>query len=126
MTIGWQEQVRPGVALRELLTEATVALIAMDAERLEELARCCADLNQEVLETNDLAHAGAELQQSHQEMKLLQRVLFETRANLTVLSRLHVLRLREISNPSESTSPVREEVPLRWQGQEGSADYGDN
>lgn len=126
MATGWQEQVRPGVALRELLIEATAALIAMDAERLEELARCCVDLNQEVLKTGDVTHAGAELQRSNQEMKLLQRVLLETRANLTVLSRLHVLRLREMSTPPQRTSPARCDAAIGWQGVEGSADYGDN
>jgi len=126
MTIGWQEQIRPGAALRELLTEATIALIAMDADRLEELAQCCADLNQEVLETADFAHDGIELQQATQELKLLQRVLLETRANFTVLSRLHVLRLREISTPPKDGSFSRREAQLSWQGLEGSVDYGDN
>ena len=126
MTIGWQEQVRPGLALRELLTEATAALISMDAQRLEELAQCCVDLNQEVRETGDLADARAELQQATQEMKLLHRVLLETRANLTVLSRLHVLRLRERCGLAEDKAYLGSEARLRWQGLEGSVDYGDN
>lgn len=126
MTIGWQEQVRPGLALRELLTEATAALIAMDAQRLEELAQCCADLNQEAVDTGDLAHAGAELQQATQEMKLLHRVLLETRANLTVLSRLHVLRLRERCGLAEGEAYQGSEARLHWHGLEGRADYGDN
>ena len=126
MTIGWQEQVRPGLALRELLTEATAALISMDAQRLEELAQCCVDLNREARETGDLAHAGAELQQATQEMKLLHRVLLETRANLTVLSRLHVLRLHEHCGLAESETYQESQAWLRWQGMEGRTDYGDN
>lgn len=126
MTIGWQEQVRPGLALRELLTEATAALISMDAQRLEELAQCCADLNEEARETGDLADARAELQQATQEMKLLHRVLLETRANLTVLSRLHVLRLREGCGLAKGEANHGSEAPLRWQRQEGGVDYGDN
>jgi len=126
MTIGWQEQVRPGLVLRELLTEATAALISMDAQRLEELAQCCADLNQEARETGGLADARAELRQATQEMKLLHRVLLETRANLTVLSRLHVLRLREHCGLAESEAYHESEARLSWQGMEGRTDYGDN
>ncbi len=126
MTIGWQEQVRPGLALRELLTEATAALISMDAQRLEELAQCCADLNQEARETGDLTDARAELQRATQEMKLLHRVLLETRANLTVLSRLHVLRLRERCGLTDSEAYQGSEARLRWQGMERRTDYGDN
>jgi hypothetical protein len=48
MTFEWQEQLRPGAALQEIVQQATAALIVMDAERLEELARCCADLNRDI------------------------------------------------------------------------------
>jgi hypothetical protein len=126
MAIEWQEQVRPGVALCALLTEATAALIAMDACRLEELAQCCADLNREVQESGSVACAAAELQGAKAELSLLQRVLFESRANLTVLSRLHVLQLRERAVLSEGESVPRSESGMSWQGSEGRMDYGDN
>ena len=96
MSIGWQEQLRPGIALTRILQQATAALISMDAERLEELARCCADLNREIEETGETAEAAITLRNSENDMKLLGRVLYETRANLTVLSRLHIFRLREV------------------------------
>ena len=126
MAIDWQEQVRPGVALRALLTEATTALIAMDACRLEELAQCCADLNREVQESGSVAGTAAELQGAKEELSLLRRVLFESRANLTVLSRLHVLQLRERSALPEGESAPRNESSISWQGLEGRMDYGDN
>jgi hypothetical protein len=109
MTVGWREQLRPGVALREIVAQATASLIAMDTERLEELARCCADLNRgsgdvhiAEFHSGDAANADAnsesrhDLEQMAMDLRLLDRVLFETRANLTVLSRLHAIRLREI------------------------------
>jgi hypothetical protein len=95
MTIGWQEQLQPGRALREIVQQATAALIQMDAQRLEELARCCADLNRELHASAFPAKVAADLDISAHEIKLLGRVLFETRANLTVFTRLHTLRLRE-------------------------------
>jgi hypothetical protein len=95
MTVGWQEQLKPGVALREIVQQATAALISMDAERLEELARCCADLNREIESTGAAMVAGLVLREAENEVKLLGCVLYETRANLTVLSRLYALRLRE-------------------------------
>src|ERR1700731_2254647 len=111
MTSGWREQLRPGVALRGIVQQATAALIAMDAQRLEELALCCADLNREVEDTGGIAEAAVDLRASAGEMELLDRILFETRANLVVFSRLHVMRLNQAA---------------KWQGPEGNADYGDN
>ena len=95
MTVGWQEQLKPGVALREIVQQATAALISMDAERLEELAKCCADLNREIESKGETAKAGLALREAESEVKLLGCVLYETRANLTVLSRLFAVRLQE-------------------------------
>ena len=95
MNVGWQEQWKPGISLREIVQQATAALISMDAERLEELARCCADLNREIESTGAAAAAGLALREAENEVKLLGCILYETRANLTVLSRLYALRLRE-------------------------------
>jgi hypothetical protein len=126
MTIDWQEQVRPGAALRKLVKEATAALISMDTQRLDELARCCADLNRELQETGGIAEVVAELQDVADDMKLLKRVLFETRANLTVLSRLRVIRLRERCAPVADNTNPQNGRDILWQGSEGRVAYGDN
>jgi len=113
MTIGWQEQLRPGVALREIVRQATAALIQMDSERLEELARCCSDLNREVQgsDSDTALEAAADMQASEHDLRVLERVLFETRANLNVFTRLHVIRLNEAAH---------------LQAAEGKVSYGDN
>ncbi len=107
----WQEQLQTPLALREMVREATEALVRMDAERLEELARCCCDLNRD-LHPARMQPIGADASVSlvpepiagiarfpaaaspsmPQEMELFRLVLGETRANLSVLSRLRVLR----------------------------------
>jgi hypothetical protein len=92
MAILWQEQLRPGVALQEIVQEATAALVSMNADRLEELARCCEDLNREVQQTGDWEDVASSLKNSEKDLKLLELVLRETRANLTVLSRLRSLQ----------------------------------
>jgi hypothetical protein len=111
MNTGWQEQLRPGVALRGIVQQATAALIAMDSQRLEELAQCCADLIRELEGTGITPEAEADLRDSARDVKLLNRILFETRANLAVFSRLHVMRKEEAA---------------AWQIQERNVTYGDN
>jgi hypothetical protein len=132
MTIGWREQLQPGVALHEIVREATVALISMDAQRLEELARCCVDLNRELQESGEAAEAATELQCAAKDMKLLGRVLFETRANLTVLTRLHVLRLRDNAAEQIGKPDYVSEISgiggitVRWQITERTGEHGNN
>jgi hypothetical protein len=117
MTIGWQQELRPGVALREIVRQATEALIRMDAERLEELARCCSDLNRDFNrdlqgpDSDTALKAAADMQASAHDLRLLERVLFETRANLKVFTRLHAMRLNEAA---------------RFQASERKVSYGDN
>jgi len=128
MTIGWKEQLRPGVALRGILQEATAALISMDAARLEELARCCADLNRELRASEEMAETAFELREAAGDLKLLSCVLYETRANLTVLSRLRALRqaggVANEKNAGHDSN--RADVAGGWQGSNGRRDYGDN
>jgi hypothetical protein len=161
MTVQWREQMRPGVALRDIVSQATISLIAMDAERLEELARCCMELNRgcgnlpecEVagFADGDDSHAGSGMvgiatpdanrawpnaspaprepgclwEQMAADLALLDRVLFETRANLIVLSRLHAIRLREID--TLKTAPTPGSVQDRVRKVPGTEDgYGDN
>ena len=136
MTVAWQEELRPGVALREIVEQATAALVAMDAERLEELARCCAYLNREIDQRGRSAEAVIALRGAENGVKLLGRVLYETRANLTVLTRLHAIRLRESmaasSQIGSGCSLTRREsaaLPvLTWTEKttEKAAEYGDN
>jgi hypothetical protein len=130
MSIGWQEQWRPGAALREIVQQATKALVCMDAERLEELARCCADLNREIEKTGKNAEAAVALQDAASDVKLLGRVLYETRANLTVLSRLHVIRLQEAGalrqERTRKQSSYRASALGEWNQPERKTGYGDN
>ncbi len=119
-----------------LLQEATDALVRMDADRLEELARCCADLNRQMqsvtagsgtaLSSRRVASSdraafsmkGLEQQLSAQRasMAVMARLLAETRANLRVLTRLHMQRLKA----AESLHP---DV---WHSRPAGVDYGDN
>uniref|UniRef100_E6PZE3 Uncharacterized protein n=1 Tax=mine drainage metagenome TaxID=410659 RepID=E6PZE3_9ZZZZ len=116
MAQGWQEQFQNGsgpsrsVELSGLVREATESLVRMDADRLEELARCCRDLNREPagmidqrvdqrLATQDsmrerTRELARELTRQRASMDVFARLLVETRANLRVLSHLHALRLR--------------------------------
>jgi len=130
MTIAWQEQLRPGVALRGIVQQATAALVAMDAERLEELARCCADLNRDWEESEDRAKAALEIRDASRDLALLEAVLHETRANLTVITRLHTMRLREAMELSrlqrgDRAQTDREAFDL-WLFRERRPEYGDN
>lgn len=129
MTVGWQEQLRPGIALREIVQQATAALVSMDAERLEELAKCCADLNREIELSGQTAEAALALQEAGNDVKLLDCILYETRANLTVLSRLHALRLREAGalrrRYGDRLTPYGAQA-LDGLNSAERADYGDN
>ena len=121
MTIGWCEQLRPGVALKEIVAQATLSLIAMDADRLEELAMCCADLNCGTRQSDPDAATACALQEAAQELHLLDRVLYETRANLLILSRLRALRVREIKAMQKGF-----ENHLSGDANLAGGEYGDN
>jgi len=130
MTIAWQEQLRPGVALREVVEQATAALVCMDAERLEELARCCVDLNLAIEENGETLEAARDFQGSQKDLRILGRVLHETRANYIVLSRLFVLRLQDADALGGKRSQLQANSLARvLDAQDGStreAEYGDN
>jgi hypothetical protein len=95
MEIGWQEQSEPAIAFTKIVQQTTEALIGLDSERLQELARCCADLNREIEKNGDRARAAIAIQSAEADLSLLGRVLSKTRANLTVLLRLNRIRLAE-------------------------------
>lgn len=125
MTIHWEQELRPGAALHTLVQEATAALIAMDAERLEELALCCADLNRAIEAGNAFAEVAEAAGEIAAETELLGRILIETRANLAVLSRLRVIHLRE---HFDRTRVQEEAVRVRIRNSFFSSgeSYGDN
>jgi hypothetical protein len=121
-TMLWQERMRPGVELREVVEQAIAALVRMDAERLEELATCCADLNRELIERGELSEAAEHIIRSRDQSDLLGLVLEETRANLAVFSRLHTLRLR-----AQAQSSSIDGEPFRARSaQQRSTPYGDD
>jgi hypothetical protein len=138
MTIGWREQLRPGAALREVIQQETAALVCMDAQHLEELARCCVDLNREIEKreiekmekTGEIAEVVVALQDAASDVELLGRVLCETRANITVLSRLHVIRLRETGVLRGGSVDKQANYSTRVLGElnrpERKTEYGDN
>jgi len=130
MTIAWQEQLRPGVALREVVEQATAALICMDAERLEELARCCVDLNRAIEENGETLEAANDLRSSQKDVWVLGRVLHETRANYIVLSRLFVLRLQDVDASDGKRSQLQANSLVRILDVRDEfvrkAEYGDN
>jgi hypothetical protein len=114
MTACWQEELRPGEALRGIVQEATQALARMDADRLEELAHCCADLNREIRETGRVVETARDLDEKA-DVQVLGRILFETKANLNIFLRLRMMRFREM------------DVAVRdWKRVEGRTEYGDN
>ena len=125
MNVCWQQELRPGAALRTLVREATDALIAMDAERLEELARCCVDLNRELEAQYSLAEVAEAAREIAAETDLLGRILVETRANLAVLTRLHVIHLNQYldsTSAADNAAAACGDTRLFFAG--GS--YGDN
>jgi hypothetical protein len=80
--------------LREFVEEASRALAALDAERLEELALSCQALNRELPAggISDRADMARQAREAQRELEVFARVLGVTRANLTVIHRLCDLR----------------------------------
>jgi hypothetical protein len=89
-----EQQGRP--ELKELVREASAALARLDAERLEELARCCQALNRGLrrrvgtdggVQKNRIELAR-QSREAAGEFVVFTRVLEATRANLDVMMRL--------------------------------------
>lgn len=125
----WREELRPGVGLRQIVQQATAALSCMDSERLEELVRCCVDLQCELHHRGDLAASSysaeirRELESANWELEVLGRVLCETRANLAVFTRLREIRLR---NAVIGSAEMGSKGMAAWKQLGGSGEYGDN
>ena len=133
MTMAWREQSRPDLALREIVQQATDALVRMNADRIQELARCCADLNRDLNEMtgwdDQNANAGVyqrrrqfrdDLLKIKPEMDVLGEVLKETRANLSVFTRLQDIELMSTERSSSDAYLAACKLPG------GKAEYGDN
>ena len=85
--------------MRELVQEASAALARLDAERLEELARCCQALNRDLRKRpqgRDGATLAAEAREAAGEFVVFTRVLAATRANLEVMMRLRAFRQEQL------------------------------
>jgi hypothetical protein len=80
--------------LREYVVEASRALAALDADRLEELALSCQTLNRELPPGNspERADFARQAREAQREVAVFARVLGVTRANLAVIHRLRDLR----------------------------------
>lgn len=120
MNVCWKQGLRPGEALQGIVTEAIESLLAMDADRLEELSRCCADLNRELGTGSERTEAGQELAERAHEMEMLRRILFETRANLAVMTRVRLMRL------GAESGVLGGALPAGWMRRGGDVEYGDN
>lgn len=82
--------------LKQLVREASEALARLDAQRLEELARCCKALNRGADSAKQQRLNRAELARQTREAAsdfvIFTRILAATRANLEVMTRLRALR----------------------------------
>ncbi len=86
--------------IAEVAEQAIKALISMDAQRLEDLADCCEALNGSREADTQGGFLRCDYSSLPHGMKVLERMLFETRANLTVFTRLHQMRIKSISGIS--------------------------
>jgi len=80
--------------LKMLVAEASRALTALDAARLEELALCCAALNRE-LENADSTRrieVARQARDAQADLAVFGRILTATRANVAVVERIRALR----------------------------------
>ncbi len=86
--------------LKALAAEASRALAALDAARLEELAVYCEalirKLGPELMERDGRRKMARQVREAQDDMAVLGRVLEATRANLCVMTRLREIRLGQI------------------------------
>jgi hypothetical protein len=87
-----------GPEMKELVREASAALARLDAERLEELARCCQALNRDLRKTpaEDRAALAAQAREAAGEFVVFTRVLEATRTNLEVMKRLRAFQQEQL------------------------------
>jgi hypothetical protein len=102
-----QAKGQAGLEMKELVREASAALARLDAERLEELARCCQALNRDLRKRSGVqgprepgAQLGAALvaqvREAAGEFVVFTRVLEATRVNLEVMMRLKAFQQEQL------------------------------
>ena len=106
------KELRGKVELKELVREASAALARLDAERLEELARCCQALNRDRKRGSSLERSDGSrkdrielVRQSREaagEFVIFTRVLEATRANLEVMMRLRAFQQEQLEYGEQS------------------------
>src|SRR5215475_7523014 len=81
---------RMNLELRELVVQASLALVRLDGERLEELAMSCQALNRDLgpLSSGEREDWARQARDAAGEMAVFGRVLDATRANLDVIGRV--------------------------------------
>jgi hypothetical protein len=110
---------RSNPALRELVAEASQALMRLDAGRLEELALCCQELNRALIPIREGNREllAAQAHEAARDMAIFARVLDATRENASVMRRLLELRMGHLEYGAGG----------RWTGSEDqSARRGDD
>ncbi len=122
MGMDWQERLGAGGSLREIVREATAALVQMDAARLEELAHCCADLNPAWQQSMQDGEGSDSFASGAEELEVLRWLLAETEGNLKVLYRSRALRLRRYAMRSDVEAGASGSWNRGWEGES----YGDN
>jgi hypothetical protein len=94
-----------GPEMKELVREASAALARLDAERLEELARCCQALNRDLRkrpEAVDRAALVAQAREAAGEFVVFTKVLEATRVNLEVMRRLKAFQQEQLEYGAEA------------------------
>jgi hypothetical protein len=79
-----------GITVLQILRQATAALVKMDADRLDELADCCADLSGAQKEGKSTAVGHGALSEIDFNFRIFAAILSESRSNLCMLERLDV------------------------------------
>ena len=84
--------------LKELVVEASRALVRLDAARLEELALCCEALNRSLgpMSAEERRKMARQAREAKSDMAVFARVLEATRANWNVMNRLRELRAGQL------------------------------
>jgi hypothetical protein len=102
-----QAKGQAGLEMKELVREASAALARLDAERLEELARCCQALNRDLRRRPGAQGRGesgaqlgsalaAQVRAAAGEFVVFTRVLEATRVNLEVMMRLKAFQQEQL------------------------------
>ncbi|MGA3032517.1 MAG: hypothetical protein ABSD70_04510 [Terracidiphilus sp.] len=91
--------------LKAIVAEASRALAALDALRLEELALSCQALNRSMAADHDSdwrEEMARQAREAAADMAVFGRVLEATRANLHVMNRLREMRLGQLEYKARS------------------------